>query len=176
MSYGTVTIGVSSFPQFDHGTRSTRDACATHGPDATLPPAENCVEVESALTRGSISLSDKPDWLLSRLLELQKLRSMPAIWESTEADPPNDTALQHAAEVLDRFAAVDLEPNRISPSIEEGVCLSCRDGMLYADIECFNTGEIMAAMSDGNHPTVVTVLDAAAIRDTVEQIAAFIRR
>lgn len=80
--------------------------------------------------------------------QLEELRELEHDWDSYGAAPPNDVALSLATKVLRYLGEAGLPAPCINPSAEEGVCMSFRSGDLYADIECFNSGEVVAATLD----------------------------
>jgi hypothetical protein len=79
--------------------------------------------------------------------------------------------------VLELLLEINFTPNKITASVENGVGISFIQGEKYADIECFNTGEILAVTSDkqGN-PNVWQVDDNLdSIKSALEKIYVFIR-
>ena len=88
-----------------------------------------------------------------------RMVNLEADWDSYGAEPPNDVALLAAVQVLDDLASINLDPTSIDPSVEGGICLSFQRGERYGDIECFNTGEILAVTSTGYDTKVWTVKD-----------------
>ena len=79
---------------------------------------------------------------------LEPLRRLPPDWNDEGAAPPNAAALHAAAKVLECLSTAEMPKPDISASVEEGVCISFWRGDRYAHIECFNTGEIVAAVMD----------------------------
>ncbi|HVA48042.1 MAG TPA: hypothetical protein VNH11_16855 [Pirellulales bacterium] len=79
---------------------------------------------------------------------LRPLTRLAPDWDDDGSDPPNDVALRAAAKVLECLSTDDVPKPDVSPSVEEGVCISFWHRDRYADIECFNTGEIVAAVMD----------------------------
>jgi hypothetical protein len=92
----------------------------------------------------------EPGWLAESDRQLEELLELEEDWDSYGAGPPNQVAVALAKKLLRRFAEADLPAPRVNPSVEEGVCLSFRIGSIYAGIECFNSGEVLAATSDGH--------------------------
>jgi len=88
-------------------------------------------------------------WLLECHRQLEELLRLERDWDSYGAEPPNDLAVSLAKKVVRVLSQQGLSPPCINPSAEEGVCISFRAGRLYADMECFNSGEILAATSNG---------------------------
>lgn len=89
---------------------------------------------------------------------------------------PNQTALDHARVVLDALDEADYAPTRIETSAEEGgFCLSFTgDDGRYADIECFNDGQMLAVTSRFGHETIVWEVDKYDLVETIERIQKFI--
>ena len=113
-------------------------------------------------------------WLAEYHRAVEALGDLREDWNTYGAAPPNDTAISLAKLVLTCLAARGLRPHRVNPSAEEGVCISFRNGRLYADIECFNTGEVAAATSDGlgQHRVWEVAPDREGIEQTLAHIGA----
>ena len=103
-----------------------------------------------------VSSRSKDDaWIIERERELDQLKELQEDWDTYGAAPPNATAIRLAKTVVRKLAAADLREFRVEPSVEEGVCVSFRRGDVYADIEAFNSGDVVAAFSDGQGTPVV---------------------
>jgi hypothetical protein len=119
-------------------------------------------------------LKDETEWFVESVEATNRLASLKADWDSYGAVPPNSTSLLAARTILAVLASVDVDfrPTNIDASAEGGVCLafSCNDR--YADIECFNSGEIWAIVAkDGIDPIVWQVENnPQAVRDTARDI------
>ena len=108
----------------------------------------------------------------SEFKKLLQLKHVIPNWEASGAAPPNHTAIATAGRVLEKLAILDFRPDRIDPSTGEGVSLSFRRGNKSADLECFNTGEILALEAiDGGNPVIWEVSEA-----DIESAAARINR
>jgi hypothetical protein len=81
--------------------------------------------------------------------ELERLSVLEQDWDGNGAEPPNITALDEARAILARLRMVGFFPYRVSASAEGGVGICFRNGKRYADLECFNTGEVIGITSDG---------------------------
>ncbi len=116
-------------------------------------------------------------WFAEAQDGLDSLRDIPEGWDGHEAEPPNDAAIANTRLVLDSLQCIDFRPDRIAPSAEGGIMLSFYVGKRYGDIEMFNTGEILAVISDGNgSPHVWEVAESkTAITDALETIRDHIR-
>jgi len=146
-----------SIPSFV-GTRDRIVARETRGLDA--------VEV--------INLQDAARWLAPSLQELSRMRRLSTNWESSGSAPPNRKATEYAAEVLGLLSNIDFEPTNVDPSTDEGVCVSFRQANRYGDIECFNSGQILAAVAiDGEQPLIWDV-EPSQIEGAIAKINTFI--
>jgi hypothetical protein len=64
------------------------------------------------------------------------------------ADSPSSAAIARARLMLRQFEVEALEPTKVVASVEGGVGICFVDGDKYADIECFNSGEILGVVSN----------------------------
>lgn len=114
----------------------------------------------------------------AQLSRLDSFRSLQTGWDSYEAEPPNETALENARQVLLLFIESESSlPIRVAPSAEGGVALIFSKGdSKYADIECFNDGEILAITSEpAQEPTIWPLtLDEEAVYTAFERITTFL--
>jgi hypothetical protein len=98
-------------------------------------------------------------------------------WDSYEAPPPGGAAIDHARRVLESLMDWDGSPPvRVIPSVEGGVLLAFSNGARYADIECFNDGEILAVISAPEENPVIwpVSLDPGSLQASIQRIAAFL--
>ncbi len=85
----------------------------------------------------------------ARFLEAwQRLRNTAILgcgWDTYGAEAPNDVAHALAREILSVLETDWLIPTRLMPSSEGGIAISFVEGDNRAEIEVYNTGEIVAA-------------------------------
>jgi hypothetical protein len=79
-----------------------------------------------------------------RLSEITALDAVP--------EKPNRIAFGQARRVLELAELFEVEPTGVTASAEGGVVLCYKIDGMYADIECFNSGEIWAITSDRINP------------------------
>jgi hypothetical protein len=123
------------------------------------PPPRNQAQIEQQFSR------------------LDEFRRLEPEWDSYDAPAPSERAVVYAGKILrfilDRDLA--LTPS-VSPTADGGILLVFSSAPRYADIECFNNGEILALTSEGegapNIWPIDTETDSLAI--ALEQISAFI--
>jgi hypothetical protein len=99
-------------------------------------------------------------------------------WNGQGSAAPNEAAICTAQRVIDVLSTMpSLQPERIVGSADGGVTICFIIGHRYADIECFNSGEIAAVTSDRTgRPDVWEVsLDDHDIKLALERIDAFIQ-
>jgi hypothetical protein len=99
--------------------------------------------------------AERREWLVAAYKRLSRLAALENDWDSYGAEAPSRVSIDTARNILDVLAGADFEPTSVDPSAEGGVCLSFRRGNRYADIECFNSGEILAVTSSGGDDTCV---------------------
>ncbi|MCL1470644.1 hypothetical protein [Argonema antarcticum] len=116
-------------------------------------------------------------WFLKSIRKLQKLENLPANWDSYGANPPNSIALFWGRESLTVLFEMNFPPTQITPSVEEGIGICFIRGKKYADIECFNTGEILAVTSDGQgNPNVWEVNPSGEeLKNSLERIRVYLQ-
>ncbi len=66
----------------------------------------------------------------------------------TEGDIVAEVAIANARSVLKLLGQVDFLPSRIMASVDGGITICFIVGDRYSDIECVNSGEILAVISD----------------------------
>jgi len=115
---------------------------------------------------------------IAQTARLEAFRSLRQGWDSYDAEPPSDAAIDNARRILLVLWSSEIAPplRQISPSVEGGVAVvfTGRDKK-YADIECFNNGDIMAITSDGTtEPSVWSInKEGGSIRQAIEKLNAF---
>ena len=88
--------------------------------------------------------------------ELNSLKrdNLSEMWRSYLKETPTPSAISNAEEVLEELKNFNslLDSSRLDckvvPSVNGGIGISFFNGKVYADIECFNTGEILGVISN----------------------------
>lgn len=119
----------------------------------------------------STSKSVRSDWFDAALGRLARLAELEDNWDSYGAPTPHPIAVESAKLILEVLADLQLRPAGIDPSAEGGVCISFVSPERYGDIECLNSGEILAATSTNGEQTKVWTVGQAGVV-TVEKIGA----
>jgi len=155
------------------------DGEALHSQSALVSTPQGEVEElwdrEGAETMPATVLDSPSQWLADDLKTTVHLASLGQSWEVSGADPPNKTALDLTRTVLRALARIDLRPHRIAPSTDEGVCISFESGERYADIECFNTGELFAVTHTSKAQPYIWPVNERGIIDAVATINSYIQ-
>jgi hypothetical protein len=79
---------------------------------------------------------------------LKDMTGLSVIWEDLGAEPPNDEARVIAKSLLVCTYASGLEPTVVTASSDSGIAICFKKNGVYADLECFNSGEIASAAID----------------------------
>lgn len=110
--------------------------------------------------------------------QLEKMRDLQHNWDSYGAERPNEKALYWSDTVLKVLFHANFVPDKVSPSVENGVGISFVNGRRYADIECFNDGTILAVTSDGSgDPNVWHVApNTEDIEHAVDYVRSFLKK
>ncbi len=108
--------------------------------------------------------------------QLDKLKDLQFGWDGYDAEPPNDISFAWARKVLGALMEFDFEPARIVASAEGGVAFIFTRQDRYADIECLNSGALVAVMYDSQSEPVVWRVspDSQSIKEALEKICAFL--
>lgn len=86
-------------------------------------------------------------------------------------DPPSQHAIGAAGHVLRSFLSSHLIPDGVLASAEGGVAICFVRGDKYADIECLNSGEVLAVTSTRNkHPHAWALRDISIDSESAAQI------
>jgi hypothetical protein len=100
------------------------------------------------------------------------MRSLHADWNGYGSEAPSDFARDIAKQIL--LSATGLEPSRVVPSAQGGVGICFSHKGKYGDIECLNTGEILATTSDGTNIPEVWEVKPSESKGALERIGHFI--
>lgn len=114
--------------------------------------------------------------LTEQVARLAAFRELAPGWDSYDAPPPNETALRSARSILQFLQErEDVPPVHAAPSSEGGVLLVFSSaGSKYADIECYNDGEILAILSEsaGDPAIWPLTLEKGCLQAALERIVA----
>jgi hypothetical protein len=95
-----------------------------------------------------------------KLIDLLRL---PNDWNSFGAESPARNAIAVAGRVIDSLIRTNLVPDAVLPSAEGGVAICFVRDNRYADIECLNSGEILAVKSTRNEQPHAWAIDESSI-------------
>lgn len=119
------------------------------------------VEKENAFAK----LSEKLDYLLQ----------LEDDWDNDGAEAPNGESIDTARQILGLIYETDLIPTAITPSVEGGVSIYFVKGDKYADIECFNSGEVLTSKSDRiNEPEITELNNENEVKAFLKSIETFL--
>lgn len=113
-------------------------------------PTQSASLVWHILKAGGFNISG-PD---QRLAEITALEAV--------TEKPNQVAYSNARRTLHLAELFDIEPTQVTASAEGGVALCFKIDGMYADIECFNSGEMWAIISDRINPASTWLIENTA--------------
>jgi hypothetical protein len=88
----------------------------------------------------------RQSWLQTIEAKLSSMRTLSDNWNGYGSAAPNRDAIRNAEGVINILHQKGYEAHRISPSADEGIAISFLKGERYAFIECYNDGDIAAAV------------------------------
>jgi len=122
--------------------------------------------------------SSGQSWLASAYRQLESLKGLQPDWNGYGSNPPNVVAYSQARRVLDELHRVNFEPSRIMASADDGIAICLMDKNRYADLECYNSGEVVAMTTDhstGNHKVWQLPISEMGLREAVDRLRIFIQ-
>ena len=116
-------------------------------------------------------------WILKFQNQLRLLRNLHDDWNGYGSKAPNSIALINSQTVLDILHQINFPPMAIASSAEDGIAISFCKGKKRAIIECYNDGNIAAAMYKiDSEPLVWNVgISEEDIKESVNRIYDFIQ-
>ena len=118
-----------------------------------------------------------PAWISLFQNQLNSFRNLQNNWNRYGSLAPNSIAIRNSQTVIDNLHILNLSPSSIAPSAEDGIAISFYKGKKRAIIECYNDGNIAAAMYRINsEPLCWNVgISEEDIKETVNRIYDFIQ-
>ncbi|HEX8195924.1 MAG TPA: hypothetical protein VF571_07030 [Pyrinomonadaceae bacterium] len=133
-----------------------------------LPPSNEDVSVTNvplSTSRGKFQPFHRKLWSFFRLKEG---------WDGYNAERPSILTIGRAVTTLTKLKELGLVPTNVSPSVEGGTSIYFIKGDKFADFEFFNSGDILAGLSDRVNEPVVLEVDIENIEATIERIRQFL--
>lgn len=131
-------------------------------------------EIASAFSFTS-EIASKANIFARLFNQLEDLRDLKDNWDKDGAEAPNFASIDEAHEILEIISEVKLTPTNISPSVEGGINIYFIKDNKYADIECFNSGEVLTSKSDRiNEPEVTELYNEGDVKAFIEEIKEFL--
>ncbi len=107
------------------------------------------------------------------LNDVENMKLLHSDWNAQGSEPPNAEAVESAQAILLSATSV-IVPTRVTASAQGGVGICFYRGKKYGDIECLNTGEIFATISDGSGRPQVWEVRLNESKGALERIGQFI--
>lgn len=92
-------------------------------------------------------------------------------WDTYDAEPPNPNSVTESGKILTALETHNLPPTRVMASAEGGIGISFVEGESRAEIEVFNTGEVVAATyTSQSEPVVWEIGQGQSLEAAIERI------
>jgi len=127
------------------------------------PSAESVVTspIDIDSVTSTYSASDPSIEFATHFEKLKAITNTPSLLPE-DAEAPSEAAHNWALVALQQFQEDELAPTRVVASAEGGIAICFVRGDKYADLECLNTGEILAVTSNRyNRPTVWEIRESS---------------
>jgi hypothetical protein len=117
---------------------------------------ESCLEIGTRATRNdsnepgrfSTSFPTAINAAMDDLKRIDELRGSEPSWAGRRVDAPSTTSALRSKHIVLSCYRYGLPPDSVIASGEGGVALCFVNGNLYADIECLNSGDLLACTLD----------------------------
>jgi hypothetical protein len=128
----------------------------------------------SAATRASTEPQRQAGNLISAFADaVDRMRFLHTDWNGYSSEPPNEFAREVAKQILLSATNV-VVPSRVTASAQGGVGICFNANGKYGDIECLNSGEILATTSDGRTVPDVWEVKPNDSKGALERIGRFL--
>lgn len=119
----------------------------------------------------------KTNWLNNFQRKIIEIRKLSDNWNGYGSKAPNATALRASQDIFDSLHKMDFAPTKVAPSAEDGVSIIFVNGDKRAMIECYNDGDIVAAIYTSYDEPKVWIVEnyAASIEIALYDIESFLR-
>jgi hypothetical protein len=108
------------------------------------------------------------------LHEVENLRLLQNNFNGYGSVAPNRRSIELASQVV--LSATETRPTRVLASAQGGVAIYFVRGNKHGDIECFNSGELVATISDDEDLPRVWEIRPSEIKSAIRTISAFLER
>jgi hypothetical protein len=106
---------------------------------------------------------------------MNQLASLQANWDTFGTERPSQEAIASAAAIAESFISFGLVPDAIVPSAEGGVAVCFLRNQKYVDIECLNSGEVLAVRySSCDNPRAWDVRSDIVADATVQAVSQYL--
>ena len=110
--------------------------------------------------------------LIKQLSALESFADLPNNWDGYGAEIPNKLALDNTSSILRLMTYLSMLASRIVASAQGGVGIYFFGRPNEADIECYNSGEIVGTLKDGHGHSTNTDLTIGQIPEYLGTIRA----
>lgn len=135
---------------------------------------DESVSIRTRLLDKLVTSEQDPKFALFKK-QIENLRSLDSSWSAYQQESPNEIAIECALDILSIIRAESMVPLQIMPSAEGGVAIVFAKANKYADIECFNDGNVVISLSDNKGYIRVIETTLNSIRENLRTINEFFK-
>ncbi len=107
----------------------------------------------------------------------RKLRSFSRLskgWDGYDAEIPNLLAIAKARVILEKLEELKFVPTDVCPSVEGGASIYFIKDNKYADFEFFNSGDVLAGISNRVEEPIVLKINSGNVETSIEKMRQFL--
>ncbi len=155
------------------------DKVKVDSPSTYLPKFDELNSYTIDSNSDTLIKSDNLTDLQKQLLEIKRdslleiVRSSMKWADENSVQKPTDEVFDRGFALLKKLAEKNIFPDRMSPSIEEGLCLNFRNNELVIYLELYNDGDIGYLVEDVKNKKIVENEDVDSIMAVIERVQEF---
>ena len=111
--------------------------------------------------------------VFSLIETIQGTKHLQDNWNGYGSESPNGFA-REVAELILLETTSFRTPDRVAPSAQGGIGIFFYANNKYADIECFNEGEVLGTTVVGDDDPIIWVINPTGIKEALERIGNFL--
>jgi hypothetical protein len=111
--------------------------------------------------------------IFSFIDKTEGMKTMDDDWNGRGSDRPSNFVIEVATTILLTASNIRV-PDRVAASAQGGIGIFFYNDQKYADIECFNTGEILGTTADGDGEPEVWTINPTETKAALEKIGNFL--
>ncbi len=113
-------------------------------------------------------------FLMQQQLIIKEIENISNSWDEENIIPgPNKKSIELTLEIINNLAVQNIHPNRITPSVEEGMCLTFNNNNRILYFELYNDGDIGYIIEDIKFNRIIENEDVNSTTEVLNKISHF---